>query len=148
MKCEIHGGESNSFYLLPIHQENGSMITIACEACAKKSSAYCKTHEEIHLGFAGGYTLCVKCINEAVDARGEELGELLVAQVDLDGFSWIDLREYAEAVAKRTNESETRIIGRAIIVAAMKVEADPKEIIRQTVANGDPNILLPPPMLC
>ncbi len=148
MLCEICGKDPECFYILPIVKINGSLITIACEECAKASSAYCKEHDKINMGFDGGYSLCKDCIDEAVGEIGETVGAELLGQVDIKVYPWEQLAEYAEDVAAITCESKPRIIGRAIIIASMKAKVAPEEIIRQTIDIGDPHLLLPPPMLC
>lgn len=145
MLCEICGRDPDGYYILPICKPDGSYITIACEKCAKASSAYCRTHDKIHMGFVGGFTLCKSCIDEAVEAAGEELGVALVAQIDLKVYPWAKLDEYAEFVTSFTHEAKNRVIGKAIIIAAMKAKVTPKKTIRQTVSMGDPYMLLPPP---
>lgn len=67
MDCQICGKEnSRVFVFLPIIQPNGSLVTVACIKCAKKSKAYCKKHETPHIGFEGGSTACIKCIEESI----------------------------------------------------------------------------------
>jgi hypothetical protein len=147
MQCEICNQDRNTYYILPIPKPGGSYITIACEECAKKSSAYCQTHDQVHMGFNDGFTLCRQCINYAVEASGEKLGEEFVAQINLNQYPWDELKEYADSLSPITKESLNQIIGRTIIIAAMKARVAPQETIRQTISMSDPYLLLPPPLL-
>lgn len=65
--CEICGEKNKgTVFFLPLHQPNGSLITMACEKCARASSAFCQKHDCIHQGFQDGSTACITCVEELV----------------------------------------------------------------------------------
>ena len=67
MKCELCGSTSSDMIvILPIHKQDGSLITLTCLKCAQKSDAYCNQHEAPHLGFEDGSSACKQCIDELV----------------------------------------------------------------------------------
>jgi len=67
MKCEICGDlDPRLIILLPLHQSDGKLDTMACEACATKSTVYCVKHNRPHQGFRDGTTACLHCVEELV----------------------------------------------------------------------------------
>lgn len=70
MECEICGVPATDLAIVPIKQENGSLITIACIPCARRLGVFCDQHQRPHLGFEGGTHACVLCIEEEVESMG------------------------------------------------------------------------------
>ncbi len=136
-KCEICGlKDPRLIYILPLKQANGSLITIACEKCAKASSAYCKTHDMQHVGFMDGTTACMKCIDEMVTAHTKNaetimtrlLGRLSEEEVE-------ELTESAEISAGITGSSEAVAIVRFISTKAVRTGTKFNEVF-ESVATG------------
>ncbi len=124
MKCEIcNEKDPSTLMILPIHQEGGNMITMACGTCGMASDAYCKKHNRIHTGFADKTTACLLCINAIVDEkRGEAdaiAGEIkkLFSDYDLEF-----LNDYAEISSRLTGDDETVSIVRFLASKAERTK--------------------------
>lgn len=70
MECEICGETVADLAIIPIKQENGSLITLACIKCAKDKGMFCTRHNRPHIGFEDGTHACILCIEEEVESMG------------------------------------------------------------------------------
>ncbi len=70
MNCDICGKQDLKWIvILPIHQSDGKLDTVACDGCARRSKAYCNKHWRTHQGFMDGSTACIYCVEELVKAH-------------------------------------------------------------------------------
>ena len=66
LDCEICG-EKDPPVLVILQVRNGdSYITLACQNCAYKSPHYCGKHDQAHIGYPDGSTVCEACVAEEV----------------------------------------------------------------------------------
>jgi len=64
VRCEICQSDPDTLLIIPMHQSNGSLCTVACEECAIKQGFYCIDHSKIHIGFNDGSHACPACVSE------------------------------------------------------------------------------------
>ncbi|HEY5601309.1 MAG TPA: hypothetical protein VIK81_04470 [Patescibacteria group bacterium] len=144
-ECEICGSDPKVINIIPKHQENGSLITLACENCALDAGMYCVNHARPHMGFEDGTSACKFCIDDDVEERGSKLGSQFYHEVEKSSKK-DEILEFVgiwdEFVTAITLESSHKVMGRALITGAMRRKITPEEMIKGTLENG-PAFLLP-----
>ena len=137
MKCELCGKDPRVIVILPRRQANGKLDTLACEACAKKSGAYCKKHDRPHVGFMDGTTACIYCIEELVKAN--ESKAVGIYSRLRDGLS-SDQLEYLGDAAETSSEvmrcSASVAVLRFIASKALRTNQTIDEVIFQVTESG------------
>jgi hypothetical protein len=142
--CEICLNDSDTLVILPIHQPNGSLITIACEKCAEKSSAYCKIHHSPHRGFEDGATACKMCIDNKVEKYSEEIAEKFKMIVDrMESSNLLPFTKWLIDVQELTGENENICIARAIITYMERKNITLNHILHDIITAKNANMLIP-----
>ena len=144
MNCELCGDEkSGTLVLLPIRQSGGKLETLACLACAKKSSAYCRKHNRPHLGFDDGTTACVPCIEETV---AENAGKATEFMCDLKRVlpldEWERLTDWVEDSCSITGNSDEICVLRALATKALRSKRSIQEVAQQVSQNKTVDYIL------
>jgi len=139
MKCEICGNPVKGVVLniLPLHQLNGKLDTMACQDCAKISRAYCTKHARPHMGFMDGSTACLHCVEEMLETHKKT--SIRDVHRVLDGLSGEQndiLGEVAEASASAFNCTEPEAVIRFIACAAVRKGKKFKEILQEINTKG------------
>jgi hypothetical protein len=101
MSCEICKKKDEVTWILPIKRKGGALCTKACEACGRKSRAYCQRHDQIHSGFPDGTTACPYCVRELVASFANEAENITAGVMSCLGNeeSRTKLREAGDASA-------------------------------------------------
>lgn len=144
--CEICGEDPRTLIILPIHQPNGSLITLACEECAEKSSAYCRVHHVPHQGFEDGTSACLLCIELDVQIFEEGISNIFrEISNDLQNPGFAPFVEWLNNIRQiRWRESENTIITRAIITYARRMHIMTPDIFKEIEREHNANMLIPP----
>lgn len=137
MECEICGDtEARCHVLLPLRQENGSLITIACLDCAKKSSAYCLKHDVPHIGFIDGTTACIQCIEAEVEEnrhRQTEIFKQLKEVLPSDQFA--ELLEHTEFMITLFGETISGQTVRALATKAVRTDQTIDDVLKEVIKS-------------
>lgn len=133
MKCEICGHTNPQvIVLLPIGQKNGNLDTIACEDCANKSSAYCKSHSRPHAGFTDGTTACLLCIEETVGLLADRSeGFVFDLTSQLPKLQVALLIKYSEKISLDIKENVLRFL----VTKALRLEITVDELVEKILAE-------------
>ena len=158
--CEMCSEDRNEMAILPIHQENGNLNTIACLDCAEQSGAYCVEHHTPHLGFFDGTSACRDCIEGIVQGNGEKIAGIFAASVassEKAGEIQAAINEWLDDLYEATHNvtlgdlqlavlvdrtPHSLNISRAIITRAQRMHMTPEEVIDQVCLEG-PEVILP-----
>lgn len=162
MRCEICTEDKPDMAILPIHQENGNLNTIACLDCAKQSGAYCREHSAPHLGFFDGTSACRECIEDIVKEDGEKIAGNFAARVTSSqkrNEIQLAVNQWLEQIGESLHNvslgdlplailaaqtPHALMISRAIITRAQRTHTTYEEVIDQVCFEG-PDIILPKP---
>ena len=130
-KCEICGqADPRIMFILPLLRANGNLNTMACEGCAKKSSAYCLKHDCQHTGFIDGSTACLRCIQELVESKKDEAPNIRDRlRQGLAPDQAEDLDDAAGLSAELNGSSESVAILRFLASKAMRTNQTVEDII-------------------
>jgi hypothetical protein len=142
MNCDICKKlDPHLIVILPIHQPNGNLDTLACEECALKSKAYCKKHERPHLGFFDGTTACAWCIEEMVKEKtdqAEEIRNCLRALLPEDQLE--ALNDAAEMSAEVAQCTESVAVLRFLASKAKRTNETVDDVVYQITESGHSSV--------
>jgi len=145
MDCEICGKkEPESIMVLPIHKSDGALITIVCEDCGEKSSAYCVKHRRIHQGFDDGTTVCIACVEELIAQErhnARHVADAVMKHLSLEEAA--DLREVAEMSSSVTGDPTEVSILRFVASKAKRTKTSVEMVIDIIVSSGSAECILP-----
>ncbi len=144
MKCDIcKKPNPELLIILPIHQADGRLDTIACEKCAKESKAYCKKHRRPHQGFIDGTTACLQCIEELVKVNKDDATSIRDrVREALPRDQVEDLNDAAEISAEVTGSSESIAVLRFIASKAMRSNQTIEEVINEITESHSVDYIL------
>lgn len=146
MKCELcKKKDPKTMYILPLHQKDGKLDTMACEGCAKKSTAYCLKHDRIHQGYMDGTTACLSCVNELVQSEREIYGEWQIFQdimVALDKNDAAQLDELADISASIVGDDRAMALLRFLASKACRNGLKVEEVTRRVINSRSIAFLL------
>lgn len=135
MDCELcDKTDPDIIVILPIHRSNGDMITMACEECAMNSTAFCRHHGQIHIGFTDGTTACQNCIEELVAGfrgRAEETHRRLMTALSPDSAA--SLEEMAEMNSKISGSSIPMSVIRFLAAKAARTNTTIDNVIESVI---------------
>ncbi|KPJ56858.1 hypothetical protein AMJ49_03535 [Parcubacteria bacterium DG_74_2] len=145
MRCEICGGVLGKIVVsLPLKKRDGSLNTLACLKCAKKSSVYCKKHRKPHLGFIDDTTACVACIEEMVAKnRPKEINIYNNLRQNLPSAEFERLLDWADVSSFITKNSRKTCILRAIATRAIRSKQDIEAVFEKIMNDKSVNYILP-----
>lgn len=144
MNCEICGAkEPTTLALLPTHKEDGSLNTMVCERCFEKSPAYCRKHQQIHLGFTDGTTACPRCVDE-MKVRTRHLAESLqdrIRQISKpDEFK--EISEYIKGASYIMDWSADEALHHFLITKAVRAKLDAEKVLSTIIKEKLPLLLI------
>jgi NAD-dependent SIR2 family protein deacetylase len=145
MTCELCGDPSLQLILvLPLKRPNGNLNTMACLKCAEESSAYCKKHKRIHLGFLDGTTACPLCTEEMVKERISEKGRIFnTLKQGLPPKEFNDLLEWADFSRAVTGNLRATCVLRSLASKALRTQKSIDEVIKQIISEKSAKSILP-----
>jgi len=145
MKCELCGKDVGEVAVnLPLKKVDGSLDTIACLECAKKSPAYCKKHEMPHLGFFDGTTACTLCIEEMVtENRRKAIGIYRSLRQELPPEEFGRLMEWATKSSWVTDSYVNKCILRAIASKAKRCDQSIEQVLEDIIKAKSVKCILP-----
>ncbi|XOA42996.1 MAG: hypothetical protein ACKKMO_00800 [Candidatus Nealsonbacteria bacterium] len=144
MSCEICGKDSEEIVILPIKRQDGSLCTLACLECARKSPTYCKKHNRPHRGFKDGTSACIVCIEEMlvkIKSEKDKVWDSLKKELPVEEL--IRLLEWAEFSAFCTRDPEEVCILRAIITRALRFSKRTEEILQEIINTQSVSSVVP-----
>jgi len=117
--------------ILPIQMKDGSLCTLACEECMKKSHTYCKEHDRIHIGFVDGTTACSECVNKLRQSfslnQAQKIASTILGDVSVPDAE--KLRETAELSMMITGWSLPIAILHLAVARAVRSKQSVDEVV-------------------
>ena len=132
MKCELCGEDRLKLTLLPLRQPNGKRNTFACDRCMKASSAYCRVHDTVHIGFLDGSTACGSCIEEMTRARipfAFQMWSSILAVLPPFEKEW--LAHICKMSSLMTDDGEEISILRFVASRAARTGQTPEQVLKE-----------------
>lgn len=136
-------GDRGDFVVLPIRQPDGKLNTTACVSCARKTEAFCRTHQRPHTGFDDGSTACHDCIDSRVYQALKEIGPIFHRIVShLPNREVEALTDWALHISELTGVMPKTVVYRAIVSKALRTKTTPEAVIEEVLATRSVGALL------
>ncbi|OGD62004.1 hypothetical protein A2215_04555 [Candidatus Berkelbacteria bacterium RIFOXYA2_FULL_43_10] len=144
MVCEICGVDAVSA-ILPIHQPNGSLITLGCLDCARTQGVWCDRHNSPHIDLGDGHG-CLRCIEvETQSTAGTDYLVRLKAELPVESYE--ELIEWVQTSGAVSGSDRETALRRFVITRAHAHGITVEEVIERVVGEQSADFLFPNPYL-